>query len=123
MNTENPRLVLFPSFDLRALRFARAGLAVAAMRGKSYLSMGAVSMGIAGSMVNPDFFQDSLGMRGEYVDMSEFIRRMEEGILDPDEFKRALAWTRKLRRSASMRRKTSRRSLAGAWPPSSISEG
>jgi L-fucose isomerase len=79
----------------KILRFARAGLAVAAMRGKSYLSMGSVSMGIAGSMVNPDFFEDSLGMRCEYVDMSEFVRRMEEGIFDPDEFKRALAWTRK----------------------------
>jgi L-fucose isomerase len=79
----------------KILRFARAGLAVAAMRGKSYLSMGSVSMGIAGSMVNPDFFEDSLGMRCEYVDMSEFVRRMEEGIFDPDESERALAWTRK----------------------------
>jgi L-fucose isomerase len=79
----------------KILRFARAGLAVAAMRGKSYLSMGSVSMGIAGSMVNPDFFQDSLGMRCEYVDMTEFVRRMEEGIFDPEEFQRALAWTRK----------------------------
>jgi len=79
----------------KILRFARAGLAVAAMRGKSYLSMGSVSMGIAGSMVNPDFFQDSLGMRCEYVDMAEFVRRMEEGIFDPEEFQRALTWTRK----------------------------
>jgi L-fucose isomerase len=79
----------------KILRFARAGLAVAAMRGKSYLSMGSVSMGIAGSMVNPDFFQDSLGMRCEYVDMTEFVRRMEEGIFDPEEFQRALTWTRK----------------------------
>jgi L-fucose isomerase len=79
----------------KILRFAGSGLAVATMRGKSYLSMGSVSMGIAGSMVNPDFFQDSLGMRCEYVDMSEFVRRMEEGIFDPDEFQRALAWTGK----------------------------
>jgi L-fucose isomerase len=76
------------------LRFARAGLAVAVIKGKSYLSMGSVSMGIAGSIVNPDFFSNYLGMRNEYVDMSEFIRRMEEGILDTDEFHRALQWVR-----------------------------
>ena len=52
-------------------------------------------MGIAGSIVNPDFFQDTLGMRTEYVDMTEFVRRMEEGIIDTEEFKLALAWTRK----------------------------
>ncbi|MBN1641724.1 MAG: L-fucose isomerase [Anaerolineae bacterium] len=82
--------------DVRAklLQFAKAGLAVATMRGKSYLSMGSVSMGIAGSIVDPDFFEDYLGMRVEYVDMSEFARRIEEGIYDPDEFQRALAWVR-----------------------------
>jgi len=64
------------------------------MRGKSYLSLGSVSMGIAGSMVNADFFQNYLGMRNEYVDMSEFIRRIEEKIYDEKEFKRAHAWTR-----------------------------
>ena len=82
--------------DVRAklLQFAKAGLAVATMRGKSYLSMGSVSMGIAGSIVDPNFFEDYLGMRVETVDMSEFARRMEEGIYDPDEFARALAWVR-----------------------------
>ena len=55
----------------KLLRFARAGLAVALMRGKSYLSLGGVSMGIAGSIVDQPFFQDYLGMRVECVDMSE----------------------------------------------------
>ena len=82
--------------DVKAklLQFARAGLAVATMKGKSYLSMGSVSMGIAGSIVNEDFFQSYLGMRNEYVDMSEFVRRMDEGIYDKEEFKVALAWVK-----------------------------
>jgi len=78
----------------KLLRFAKAGLAVATMRGKSYLSMGSVSMGIAGSMVNEDFFQDYLGMRNEYIDMSEFIRRIEEEIYDKEEYERALKWVK-----------------------------
>jgi len=78
----------------KLLRFARAGLAVATMRGKSYLAMGGVSMGIAGSIVDQSLFEDYLCMRVETVDMSEFIRRIEEGIFDPEEFKRALAWVK-----------------------------
>lgn len=78
----------------KLLQFARAGLAAAQMRGKSYLSMGSVSMGIAGSIVNEQFFQEYLGMRNEYIDMSEYVRRFEEGIYDPEEFKRALVWTK-----------------------------
>jgi len=78
----------------KLLRFAKAGLAVATMRNKSYLSIGSVSMGIAGSIVNPDFFEDYLGMRVEYVDMSELIRRMEEGIYDKEEFDRAIKWVK-----------------------------
>ena len=78
----------------KLLQFAKAGLAVAEMRGKSYLSLGSVSMGIAGSMVNADFFQNYLGMRNEYVDMSEFVRRMDEKIYDPEEFERAMAWVK-----------------------------
>jgi len=78
----------------KILRFVRAGLAAATMRGKSYLSVGSVSMGIAGSTVDPDFFQDYLGMRNEYVDMSELTRRLEEKIYSEAEFKRALAWTK-----------------------------
>lgn len=78
----------------KLLLFAKAGLAVALMRGKSYLSMGSVSMGIAGSIVNDGFFQDYLGMRNEYVDMSEFTRRLDENIYDPEEFKKAMKWVR-----------------------------
>jgi len=78
----------------KLLQFAKAGLAVATMRGKSYLSMGGVSMGIAGSIVDPDFFEQYLGMRVEYVDMSEFVRRIGERIYDPEEYERALAFVR-----------------------------
>ncbi|MBD2846655.1 L-fucose isomerase [Paenibacillus sp. IB182496] len=76
------------------LRFAKAGLAVATMRGKSYLSLGSVSMGIAGCIADETFFQRYLGMRNEYVDMTEFVRRMNLGIYDPEEYERALAWTK-----------------------------
>lgn len=78
----------------KLLRFVKGGLAVALMKGKSYLSMGAVSMGIAGSIVNEDFFQEYLGMRNEYIDLTEFLRRMDQGIYDQDEFKKALAWVK-----------------------------
>jgi L-fucose isomerase len=79
----------------KILRFTKAGLAVSYMKGKSYLSMGSVSMGIAGSIVREDFFQEYLGMRNEYVDMSEFTRRLNENIFNKDEYKSALAWTKK----------------------------
>lgn len=78
----------------KLLRFARAGLAVATMRGKSYLAMGGVSMGIAGSIVDQNLFEEYLGMRVESVDMTEFTRRMAEGIYDPDEFEVALSWVK-----------------------------
>jgi L-fucose isomerase len=78
----------------KILRFVRAGLAVATMRGKAYLAMGGTSMGIAGSIVDQDFFQDYLGMRTETVDMSEFAGRMEKGLFDYEEFDRALVWVR-----------------------------
>ncbi len=78
----------------KLLQFARAGVAAALMRGKSYLSIGNVAMGIAGSTVNPDFFQKYLGMRNEYVDMSEITRRVEEGIYDHEEYEKALAWVK-----------------------------
>ncbi len=71
-----------------------AGIAVATMRGKSYLSLGGTSMGIAGSIVDPDFFEDYLGMRVEPVDMTEIVRRIEEGIYDEEELARALAWVK-----------------------------
>ncbi|WP_419034094.1 L-fucose isomerase, partial [Dysgonomonas gadei] len=78
----------------KLLRFAKAGLAVATMRGKSYLSIGAVCMGIAGSIVNTDFFEDYLGMRCEGVDEVEIIRRMTEGIYDKEEYEKALVWAK-----------------------------
>lgn len=78
----------------RLLRFARAGLAVATMQGKSYVSMGGVSMGIGGSIVDQDFFESYLGIRVETIDMSEFIRRLNEDIYDPVEFEKALAWVK-----------------------------
>lgn len=80
----------------KILRFARAAQAVATMRGKSYLSMGNTCMGIAGSIVNADFFQDYLGIRTEYVDLVEILRRVDLGIYDPEEFKKAMAWTERL---------------------------
>ncbi|ACX66024.1 MULTISPECIES: L-fucose isomerase [Paenibacillus] len=76
----------------KLLQFAKAGLAVATMKGTSYLSMGTVSMGIAGCIVDENFFQRYLGMRNEYVDMTEFVRRIELEIYDHDEYERALAW-------------------------------
>ncbi|MDR1201736.1 MAG: L-fucose isomerase [Tannerellaceae bacterium] len=79
----------------KLLRFAKAGLAVAIMRGKSYLAIGSVSMGIAGSIVNPEFLQEYLGMRTEYADCSEILRRVQLEIYDKDEYQKALAWTKK----------------------------
>ncbi|WP_413378984.1 L-fucose isomerase [Paenibacillus taichungensis] len=78
----------------KLLRFSRAGLAAATLKGRAYLSIGSVSMGIAGSIVNDSFFQEYLGMRNEYVDMSELTRRIEEEIYDPEEYKLALAWVK-----------------------------
>jgi L-fucose isomerase len=78
----------------KLLGFARAGLAVAILRGKSYLSIGSVSMGIAGSVIVEEFFQNYLGMRNEYVDMTEIIRRISHEIYDREEFKKALSWVK-----------------------------
>lgn len=78
----------------KILRFVRAALAVATMKGKSYLSIGYASMGIAGSMVNPDFFQDYLGMRTEFVDSTEVLRRIDQEIYDKEEYAKAMAWTK-----------------------------
>lgn len=78
----------------KLLRFARAGLAVAEMRGKAYLSLGGVSMGIAGSIVDQPFFQKWLGIRTECVDMSEFQRRLKLRLFDEVEFEKAMAWTK-----------------------------
>jgi len=78
----------------KLLRFGRAAVATATMRGKSYLQIGSICMGIAGSIVDVDFFEEYLGMRVESVDEVEIIRRMTEGIYDEAEFKKALAWTK-----------------------------
>jgi L-fucose isomerase len=83
-----------PDVAEKILRFARAALAAVWMRGKSYLSVGNTAMGIAGSIVNADFFQDYLGMRTEYVDMCELVRRFDEKIYSEAEYKRALEWTK-----------------------------
>jgi len=80
--------------EKKIIQFVKAGLAVAAMRNKSYLSIGSVSMGIAGSIINTDFFEDYLGMRCENVDMSEISRRIENGIYDKEEFQKALKWVK-----------------------------
>ncbi len=79
----------------KLLRFARAAQAVATMRGKSYLSIGNVSMGIAGSYADHSFFQKYLGIRNEQVESVEILRRIEEGIYDKDEYTKAMAWTEK----------------------------
>ncbi len=76
------------------LQFAKCAVAVGEMRGKSYLSMGSVCMGIGASIVDSDFFRTYLGMRNEYIDMSEFVRRIEREIYDKDEYEKALKWTK-----------------------------
>ena len=79
----------------KLLRFGRAAVAAATMRGKSYLQIGSVTMGIGGSIIDPNFFEEYLGMRVESIDEVELIRRMEEGIYDEAEYQKALAWTKK----------------------------
>jgi L-fucose isomerase len=78
----------------KLLRFGRASVAAATMRGKSYLQIGSITMGIGGSIISPEFFEEYLGMRVESVDEVEIIRRMTEGIYDEAEFQKALAWTK-----------------------------
>ncbi len=78
----------------KLLQFAKAGMAVALMKGKSYLAIGSVSMGIAGSEIDADFFQSYLGMRNEYVDSTEVLRRIEQKIYDEEEYQKALSWTK-----------------------------
>ena len=78
----------------KILRFARAAVAVATMCGKSYLQIGSVTMGIGGSIISPEFFEEYLGMRVESVDEVEIIRRMEKGIYDEKEYQKALKWVK-----------------------------
>jgi len=79
----------------KVLSFIKASLAASIMRNKSYLSIGNVSMGISGSIIDPDFFEDYLGMRVEYVDMTEVKRRIDLEIFDRKEYKKALEWIKK----------------------------
>jgi L-fucose isomerase len=79
---------------VKLLRFGRAAVAAATMRGKSYLQIGSVTMGIAGSIIDPEFMEEYLGMRMESVDEVEIIRRMSEGIYNVKEYEKALAWTK-----------------------------
>ena len=79
----------------KILRFTKAGVAVAYMKGKSYLSLGYSSMGIAGSMVDIHFLQNYFGIRTEFVDMIEILRRIDEGIFDQEEYKKAMEWAKK----------------------------
>ncbi len=79
----------------KLLRFARAAVAAASMRDKSYLQIGSQCMGIGGSIINQDFFEEYLGMRVESVDEVEILRRMEEHIYNEDEYQKALAWVKK----------------------------
>ncbi len=76
----------------KIIRFAKAAVAVGEMKNKSYVNLGAVSMGIMGSFSDPAFFQKYLGIRTEFVDMTELLRRINLGIYDPAEYKKALAW-------------------------------
>ena len=78
----------------KLLRFGRAAVAAASMRGKSYLQIGSVTMGIGGSIIDSDFIESYLGMRVESVDEVEIIRRMTEGIYDHEEFEKALKWAK-----------------------------
>ena len=78
----------------KLLRFSRAAVAAATMRGKSYLQIGSICMGIGGSIISPEFIEEYLGMRVESVDEVEIIRRMTEGIYDEEEYQKALKWTK-----------------------------
>ena len=78
----------------KIMSFVKASLAVSIIKNRSYLSIGSVSMGIAGSIIDPDFFEDYLGMRVEYVDMIEIKRRIDLGIFDKEEYEKALAWVK-----------------------------
>lgn len=78
----------------KILRFAKCAVAVGVMRNKAYVGLGGVSMGIAGSYCNSDFFQKYLGIRAEWVDLTEILRRIHLGIYDHDEYEKALAWVK-----------------------------
>ena len=89
---DNP---LSPDIEEKLLRFARAAIAVKTMKGNSYLQIGSICMGIAGSIINPEFFEKYLGMRVESVDEVEVLRRIDNEIYDKEEYNKALEWTKK----------------------------
>ncbi len=78
----------------KLLLFGKAAIAAASMRGKSYLQIGSICMGIGGSIIDSAFIEEYLGMRVESVDEVEIIRRMTEGIYDKAEYEKALAWVK-----------------------------
>jgi L-fucose isomerase len=78
----------------KILRFARCAISVGWMRGKSYVNFGSIAMGIMGSYCDAEFFQKYFGIRSEWVDMTEILRRMKLEIYDHEEYERALAWTK-----------------------------
>ena len=78
----------------KILRFTKAAVSVGEMRNKAYVGIGSVAMGIAGSFLNPDLMQKYFGIRAEWVDMSEILRRIDLGIYDHEEYEKALAWTK-----------------------------
>lgn len=79
----------------KILKFSKSAIVVGSIKNKSYVNIGAVSMGIAGSEINSQFFQKYLGMRSEWVDMIEILRRINLGIYDKDEYEKALCWIKK----------------------------
>ena len=100
----------------KILRWARAAQAVATMRGKSYLSLGNTCMGIAGSIVDADFLQHYLGMRTEYADLVEVLRRIDYNIYDPDEFAKAMEWVEKYCKPNEARDRNEDRAVPAGTP-------
>lgn len=78
----------------KILRFAKCAVAVGTMRNKSYVNIGGVAMGIAGSYCDAEMFRKYFGIRPEWVDMTEVLRRITLEIYDHDEYEKAIAWVK-----------------------------
>ena len=78
----------------KILRYARCAVAVGWMKNKAYVNLGAVSMGIMGSYCDAEVFQKYFGIRPEWCDLTEILRRITLEIYDHDEYEKALAWIR-----------------------------